>query len=596
VIETISFIGMDKNSVNKNRWREMLRRLEEEFDSREVELSVLQELDRKIVDASLNQIEIYDFIVKSIKDLCGAEAAQILIRNKDSLKVVASIPECAVNRLLSVGDCATGICVETKKGFISNDITVDDKVARRYVDFLGKVLGEPIKSELAVPMMLNNEVVGVLNAESPRENAFDEHNKNVLSSFASQCAIAFSKIKIIDEIQLFHDIMDAISDYDQDIRVPVIIQGALKKLEEYIGSIYHYQLLFVDHGEMVIAFSSIVQDVGARVDINNSVSGRVVRSGKTQIVEDVTKDPEFRRVLDEAVAAEMAVPITIAGNVVGVINFESDKIRYFDGFSRVIVEQFSRQIQWIITLLRFKYNEDIKRRHEKALEVMQAMGSQTSSLVHDLNNKLVPAKLRCEQLKKSMLSLYEVDPSFRERIDDVCDGINEALVIPSQMKKILGEVVELDIKKTLHEIVRQTKITFTKVKIDLNLCGDVGIIKSGSFRGVVSNVIRNACEAVGGEGVVGVKVEKIKFTDLAQEFVDVTIKDDGKGIPNGDFEKIFEWSYTTKKEKEEKGLGFGLAWCKAMVENEKGRISATNSPEGGAVFKVRYLVNNKREE
>jgi K+-sensing histidine kinase KdpD len=89
-------------------------------------------------------------------------------------------------------------------------------------------------------------------------------------------------------------------------------------------------------------------------------------------------------------------------------------------------------------------------------------------------------------------------------------------------------------------------------------------------------------------------VHSINFQDLNEEFVEITIEDNGPGLPRDDPEKIFEWYYTTKQDKVAKGLGFGLAWSRTLVEVEGGRITAENIEEGGARFKVRYPVTFKK--
>jgi signal transduction histidine kinase len=88
------------------------------------------------------------------------------------------------------------------------------------------------------------------------------------------------------------------------------------------------------------------------------------------------------------------------------------------------------------------------------------------------------------------------------------------------------------------------------------------------------NLFSNAVRYAKSEIVVEARVEN--------DNVNITVKDDGPGINEKDLAQVFERFY-----KAEKGnTGLGLTITKAIIEKHRGIITATNRPEGGAVFEV----------
>ena len=69
-------------------------------------------------------------------------------------------------------------------------------------------------------------------------------------------------------------------------------------------------------------------------------------------------------------------------------------------------------------------------------------------------------------------------------------------------------------------------------------------------------------------------------TEKSNGFVRVSVHDSGPGIPSEDVDRVFEPFYTTKIS----GLGMGLAVCKHIITDHRGRILVMNNPEGGATF------------
>ena len=97
-------------------------------------------------------------------------------------------------------------------------------------------------------------------------------------------------------------------------------------------------------------------------------------------------------------------------------------------------------------------------------------------------------------------------------------------------------------------------------------------------RRVFNNLIKNAIQAIPEErsGKVEIELKTLKST------VRITIKDNGKGIPEENYKKVFVPNFSTKNS----GMGLGLAICRKIVETAKGNISFTSDLNEGTTFTV----------
>lgn len=95
---------------------------------------------------------------------------------------------------------------------------------------------------------------------------------------------------------------------------------------------------------------------------------------------------------------------------------------------------------------------------------------------------------------------------------------------------------------------------------------------------VLENIIKNGVDAISGDGNID-----IQLTDQSQ-FVYIDITDNGKGIPKGKRNTVFQPGYTTKK----RGWGLGLSLTKRIIENyHSGRVFVKNSEVGeGTTFRI----------
>jgi len=105
---------------------------------------------------------------------------------------------------------------------------------------------------------------------------------------------------------------------------------------------------------------------------------------------------------------------------------------------------------------------------------------------------------------------------------------------------------------------------------------------------VLENIIKNAVDAISGEGNISIHI-----TDQSQ-FVYIDITDDGKGIPKGARKTVFQPGYTTKQ----RGWGLGLSLAKRIIENyHSGKVFVKQSEmEEGTTFRIvlNKMVQNGR--
>ncbi|MEM8528490.1 MAG: ATP-binding protein [Bacteroidota bacterium] len=104
-------------------------------------------------------------------------------------------------------------------------------------------------------------------------------------------------------------------------------------------------------------------------------------------------------------------------------------------------------------------------------------------------------------------------------------------------------------------------------------------INSHLFAWVIENLMRNALDAMGGKGEISAKV----YEDV--KYVNVEIKDTGKGIPASKHKTVFQPGFSTKK----RGWGLGLSLAKRIIEEyHSGKIFVKESKEGeGTTFAIR---------
>jgi len=216
---------------------------------------------------------------------------------------------------------------------------------------------------------------------------------------------------------------------------------------------------------------------------------------------------------------------------------------------------------------------------------MAFVGQMASNLAHELRNPLMSLSGSIQMLRRS-LSLKEEDErliNIAIRAKDRLEGVIRDFLFLSGQKE--RKIEKVDLNTLIAEQVETIKKDLAlKDSINLNVHIPEGTIFIGNrdeLRHLVYNLILNGIQAIGENGVVDILVGKEKLD--GGEGIKLVVKDNGKGIPEEEIDRIFEPFYTTK----EKGTGLGLAIVQMIVQTYRGKIHVDSSPGRGSVFTVR---------
>jgi sigma-B regulation protein RsbU (phosphoserine phosphatase) len=284
-------------------------------------------------------------------------------------------PEVVKNLRIKLGDGVTGTAAMERRMVVVDDV----RTYPRYIEAVKNT-----ESELAVPLVSKNRVVGVLDIQSPEPGYFREDQGRLLSLLASQIAIAIENARVYESehrnrelLALLYDIsLDMSSTLEVDELVHKIAAAIKQKINYHAFSIF---LLDEKQGLLRPRFvirSNERENQKLVLPVGTGLIGTAAKLNEPLRIADVTKDPRYLNVHTET-RSELVVPLTSKGKVVGVVDLESTQVNYFtDYHQRFLMTLASRIASALVNAELYERVADNERRMGREMKIAREIQRQ----------------------------------------------------------------------------------------------------------------------------------------------------------------------------------------------------------------------------
>ena len=313
----------------------------------------------------------------------------------------------------------------------------------------------------------------------------------------------------------------------------------------------------------------------------------VIRTGATVNVEDAQKDPKIGPAGRElGHHSLLGVPIFLEDKVIGAIWFLSYKERKFSENEARFLTTLGNQIA--LAIAKAKMIKEIGKTQEKLIqsEKLASIGQLISSIAHEINNPLTPI-IGYSQI---LLEKNGIDSKERKSLEIIHESAQRVFKVIEKLLSFSRENLPVrryeDINNVTEKSIEfrtyQLKLENIEIIKDLDPRIPKTMIDPNQIQQVIMNVLLNAEQAIvesHGQGSIVIKT-RLKNDD----YIEVSISDDGPGIPKKIMGKVFDPFFTTKQPG--KGTGLGLSISYGIIKEHGGRVYIQDNEKGGATFVI----------
>jgi diguanylate cyclase (GGDEF)-like protein len=228
---------------------------------------------------------------------------------------------------LRLGEGLIGNAAKLKRPIYSADVRKD----ARYIQSC-----EATRSELAIPLMVRDEVVGVLDCQSDQENFFDADTIDLLTLFSTQASMALQNARLYSLEQRRAAQLEAINAIAKQTTAVLELKELLGKTCSLVRQSFpvdHVCILLREDNDLVVRaqegrLTPLVRE-DERVPTGDGLTRDCLTSGRTLVANDVGRIEGYLPMFSET-RSKVCIPLVSFGQPLGVVSLESSKADNFD--------------------------------------------------------------------------------------------------------------------------------------------------------------------------------------------------------------------------------------------------------------------------
>lgn len=548
-----------------------------------------------LINATMDPRQVISLVLKEAVKIMGATSGSLRMvdEEKGLLRLEMAIGKGRNARRafqLKLGQGITGWVALHGKPLLVRDVNKEP----RYLP-----IRKGVRSEMAVPLSVEGKIIGVLNLDSNRLNAFSENDLELLTALANQSARVFHNARLHEQLKrkarelqsLFSVGQAIVSSLDLD----EVLGRITKKVVELMEPVKLCSLMLIDHdkGELVIRAVHGASERYTKkppLKVTESLLGKVAREKRPLIVQDVRRHPEFRYsrlARREGLVSLLSVPMIYQERVIGVLNAYTGKEHLFSSEEVELLATLASQSAIAIENARLYESVVLAEEKIRQSERLLLLGEMAAEVAHEIRNPLTVIRMLAHSVRES---LPKEDQRSRDlllieqKIGQMARLVEQILEMTRQKEShyepvALNTVVEDTLELFKHRLGRQKVRVVTKWGNGVPpILGDKGQLEQ-----MIINLILNASQSMpeGGQLTIRTGTRRKKSQG---KIVWISMEDTGCGIPQERIEEIFKPFVSFRSG----GIGLGLAVVQRIVKQHGGKITVENIPTGGTRFTVEF--------
>jgi sigma-B regulation protein RsbU (phosphoserine phosphatase) len=288
--------------------------------------------------------------------------------------------EVAERARVKVGRGVTGRAAQLRQTILVDDVTKETD----YIDAVPNV-----RSELAIPLIVKNRVIGVIDIEAQQPGYFTEEHKRLLTLIASRMAVGIENARLHTRTTRQARTLLLLNEIARELTSILNVDSLLARIAELLRRLIDYQMfsiLMVDEsGEKLqhrfaLRFNENIH-LKHDIPLGMGLVGAAAQNKETVLVPDVSKDSRYI-LLNPETRSELAVPLIYKDNVIGVLDLEHTRRGFFTEDHKRTVTTLAAQVA--IALENARLYEQIAKQ-EQRLE-------RDLALARELQFRLLPQK------------------------------------------------------------------------------------------------------------------------------------------------------------------------------------------------------------